>query len=1031
MPKLPQQRTISQLVERQLPAFVRDDNRKFVAFLKAYYEWLETSGKEIYSAKILSSTATTVTLPANASKLHNFYTGYSLVVKTGPAVGQTRKIVAYDETIRVIYLDAPFEEGNYPPYNSKVAVVDSCHPSKLIEYSDIDSTVDEFVEYFKRQFLHNIPGNILGDKATLLKNIKQFYRAKGTEKSFRLLFRLLFDSEVDFYYPKVDLLKTEDAHWVVDRVMRLTTTDDTFGWVSRQIVGEISGATAYVESVEQFRMGDIQVSQLYLSNIDGEFVTDETEALGEHVYIKYPKLWGKEDVPPETSLEDPMKILKTETVFRILSEIDILEPGLNYKVGDIITVSTNGGFPAKAIVTSVFTKYYTGRVVQPPEGFYLEPFWEQPGRGTTDDQLAAEAGTIPGMFFYADVRREILDSERIDSNELTLAFNEVDIDDYFVGNEITITTGRGSGQTRTILSYNGVTKVAVVDVPFSPTPDGTSTYSILHNRGGIKRAEVIDFGLAFNGTPVLSINTDNGNGAVLKPKLGGIGAFPGRWTDTGSFLDDTKVLQDDYYYQDFSYVLKLGETVDKFKDVVKTLLHPAGLQMFGGVQISTHVKAYDFRTAIKSYILWLDAGMFDLKLKEAHSQSLVITGKGATTVVGATNRTLDGFKFKVFPPNQGFTVHYPIPNNDYWKVDGPGNTQLGHFKDTVIGSILNFPDRRTLFAPDAFIAIDNGSSVTEVGPVTVSRRTLELAKFAFDTQLASFQNIPISDVLLHPERKKSNFCFDADITIPSTDLPILGNVAEYAFLTGPDPQILYNISPNSTGNGNASLGLNGMAASDDPVWNSYGLQFDGLGAYCNAPTVPVNLRSCSVVVVARCNDISKTQSIVNCLGSSANNGFSIDIGAGGSLMFRSHNNIAGTKAIQYPVGSILQNDWFICCLRFQDGVLKGQLNGLGAVVGSVFNYPVSPDLSSSGWKLGKPSMTISAEERNAALYGSSLYKQTRFRQAATVVPPQAVDYFTGYMSYAMFYDRGLYDFEWDAVRVRLTNLLADRSIVLP
>ncbi len=35
---------ISSLVEQQLPEFIRNDHRTFVAFVEAYYAWMEESG---------------------------------------------------------------------------------------------------------------------------------------------------------------------------------------------------------------------------------------------------------------------------------------------------------------------------------------------------------------------------------------------------------------------------------------------------------------------------------------------------------------------------------------------------------------------------------------------------------------------------------------------------------------------------------------------------------------------------------------------------------------------------------------------------------------------------------------------------------------------------------------------------------------------------------------------------------------------------------------------------------------------------
>ena len=41
-------KTVSQLVENQFPSFYKEDGPGFVAFVKAYYEFLETTDKYTY-----------------------------------------------------------------------------------------------------------------------------------------------------------------------------------------------------------------------------------------------------------------------------------------------------------------------------------------------------------------------------------------------------------------------------------------------------------------------------------------------------------------------------------------------------------------------------------------------------------------------------------------------------------------------------------------------------------------------------------------------------------------------------------------------------------------------------------------------------------------------------------------------------------------------------------------------------------------------------------------------------------------------
>jgi hypothetical protein len=44
-------------------------------------------------------------------------------------------------------------------------------------------------------------------------------------------------------------------------------------------------------------------------------------------------------------------------------------------------------------------------------------------------------------------------------------------------------------------------------------------------------------------------------------------------------------LQDNYYYQEFSYVVRVSELLDRYREVVKKLAHPSGTKLFGDYQI--------------------------------------------------------------------------------------------------------------------------------------------------------------------------------------------------------------------------------------------------------------------------------------------------------------------------------------------------------------------------------------------------------------------------------------------------------------
>lgn len=64
------------------------------------------------------------------------------------------------------------------------------------------------------------------------------------------------------------------------------------------------------------------------------------------------------------------------------------------------------------------------------------------------------------------------------ASTITLAASEETLTDYYKDMEITITSGTGSGQTKTINAYNGSTKVVTANSAWSTQPDNTSVYKI-------------------------------------------------------------------------------------------------------------------------------------------------------------------------------------------------------------------------------------------------------------------------------------------------------------------------------------------------------------------------------------------------------------------------------------------------------------------------------------------------------------------------------------------------------------------------
>ena len=240
---IPFDKKIKDLVDRQLPQFVRTDHATFVTFIEKYYEWMEQNG----------------------------YT-YEAV-------------------------------------------------ANLLKYHDVDYAIDSFLKFIQYEFLHHVPDELETDKRKFLKHVREFYRAKGTDPSFRTWFRAMFNEEIQIYYPGNDLVKVSDGKWDAVTVIRISaTTGDPFELNSRIITGATSGATAMVETVVQFYEGANNVYELQLSSITGTFQTAES-----------------------VTGTSTANVAIAGTVYSIVSGVTITNAGSGYSVNDQLTFSGGGG----------------------------------------------------------------------------------------------------------------------------------------------------------------------------------------------------------------------------------------------------------------------------------------------------------------------------------------------------------------------------------------------------------------------------------------------------------------------------------------------------------------------------------------------------------------------------------------------------------------------------------------------------------------------------------------------------------------
>jgi len=198
----------------------------------------------------------------------------------------------------------------------------------LNSYKDINETLDEYFEYFRKTLLPNIPQDIAADKRLLAKYIHDFNQSRGTLNSLKLMFRALYNEDVDVYFPGQQILKVSDGDWRKERYLLTPYDPETYEFIGRTIQGTESQAEALVEDIVKVVARSRDLMKIVVSNVKGAFNHDE-----------------------------PIRIKGTSgghtpIVEAGINKITVTQGGQNYRKGDVLKlVSEKNGIFGKGVVT--------------------------------------------------------------------------------------------------------------------------------------------------------------------------------------------------------------------------------------------------------------------------------------------------------------------------------------------------------------------------------------------------------------------------------------------------------------------------------------------------------------------------------------------------------------------------------------------------------------------------------------------------------------------------------------------------------
>lgn len=678
---------ISPLIASQFPSFYQEEGQNFIAFVKAYYEWLEQEGNVLNESR------------------------------------------------------------------------------SLTEYTDIDETAEQFIKYFKNTYINSLPNNIIADKRLLIKHILDLYRAKGTKKAYELLFRLVFNEDVDFYIPGDNLFKSSEATWVTPSYIEVSDSPYLQYLNGKKIFNNV--ASAIVESYFVKKLNGKIINVLYISKVEGRFkfgeqiYCDDLYVNAEGNAIDY-KAYSELSTEEKDTYSLAINSQNAPLIFGSLSAIGIINGGTNFKVGDEIAVEGSGkGGVARVVSTRTENGKVTFSLVNGGFGFTTNAVVTVTGGGgtgasfkvggitnktiyrlnddiiddkkdvqldidgsgmdihidtSTGNMTVGEYVTSSANVVYLDVINltgSVTSTDSLSNTTLGISglntywsngsFISVNGDDADLTNAnlvpgVVLTTGSGSlvevinVWPKITITGNGTVTAAS---PITVTVNHVNGYFIPNNTivgsssgetanvnsverltdwvfpraigranldsvledvltifdlevGTITYLSAINPGIGYSSSPtvdvvepqILALHIEDGLGgyyghdAQVTAKAGiangivtgimvadsGFGYAPneqltmnaangvssvtgtaiidlngiaqGHWADSKGFTSDNSYLEDSYYYQKFSYELVAKRMLSTYEKMVKDLIHPSGIQLFGKYMIKD-VKSED------------------------------------------------------------------------------------------------------------------------------------------------------------------------------------------------------------------------------------------------------------------------------------------------------------------------------------------------------------------------------------------------------------------------------------------------------
>jgi len=738
---------IQSVVNRQLPEHIREDYPTFVAFVEAYYEYMQRNGVDLKQIRDIDTTLEQFVAQFKKELAHNL----PIVVederfllsrikdqylsKGSEASYKLLFKLLYGKNVELVYPGRSMLIASDGRWNQEISIF------AQVDYGDADDVVGKLVDI---QTAGRILRVLVDKKEQLIGEVDRIVKIG---KSY-----------------EIPATGVSGANTVTVS----TTTGIEIGQLvtAPQNGGGIAGGTKVVSilgnvvTLSKANIGTVN-SSLIFSNELYEFFLDKRffGVINPGDLIKYKDEFQARIVPATQNLE-------------------ITQEGKNFRVGQVFELRSGAGTGALMKVTAVtptggikyaeFIKFGLGYTAN----FALSILASNDVISSSTVNIAGSS-TLTQNNTYESAGAGTISATTSSTTVTGTGTNFGQVGGVAVGDEIWTTAGTPElvGVVKTIASTTSLTLTGLpaehdlgITSNYSGSyvfrnkrsvgslyaPGGTQAYTFVptlsdrtegfNEQGYVNMGDYVDYAYVdatYAGSIIreFSLNFRNAqvasdDPAVVSISLGALVKYPGFFESNNGFVSDSIFIQDSRYYQAFSYVIKIDERLSSYKSAVKTMLHPAGMALFGEFQITNE---YDLSLELESLVKSLGIGLEDSFVSTDSSTDLTIGKTLSDTIDTPSDSTFVKSIFQEFSesasPSEAATLA----------------TTLG-----INGSSLNYDG----VAEGQSVTMQSTSTVKNIGKsLSTSYSGMLDTTYTFDIGKSLSDTSVISETLAHSTNK--------------------------------------------------------------------------------------------------------------------------------------------------------------------------------------------------------------------------------------------------------------------------------------